>query len=309
MKALSSNLKDNTPEESIDRIVKIESMFKLVSGFLSLGFQLGVFFGAACLLLYCWRINDFPSGITLGESLSLLTISIGFSALLFASTVSLVSLGLKISPLWTFTERLILLILNKKNKPNIYYQETEKAEWLLAIPGAFLAFVLTYKNPINILSLLGLVWFAAVLWSSIRKQLHETSVLAKTISGRIDYPGIKEDRTKLDKERDKLFKLYLIAVVIPIFMLFLTNMPAQFLDRAFGVLGLRQESVELYVQAPYSIKIVKSGVDHEEISNSNGLIKVNNARVLLTNIGEKVIVDLPDGKNMLRFEIPKQYIL
>jgi hypothetical protein len=283
MKALSSDFKDSSPEKSIDKIVNTENMFKLVSGFLALGFQLGVFFGAACLLLYCWRIKNFPSGVTLGESFSLLTIFIGFSALLFGSIICLVSLGLKLSPLWKIVAKITFFILNKKVKSTIQYQDTDRTVWLLTIP-VFAWIYRIHENPINILWLLILSWCAAAFWSIIMEDLHQTT------------------------ERDTLFKC-LVAAIVLFHLIFITGIHIQFFDGAFGALGLRQEKVELYIQSPYSIKIAESGIDHKEIAESNGLIKINDARVLLKNIGEKVIVDLPSGNNMLRFEIPKQYVL
>ena len=63
------------------------------SKYLSLAFRLSTFLGGLCFVLYCQRLNYFPSGVTVGDSLLFIIFAASFGLVYGFINLGLLSVG------------------------------------------------------------------------------------------------------------------------------------------------------------------------------------------------------------------------
>ena len=80
-------------------VLYLEKNLNLLSACLSIAFKFGVFTGGSCVILYSLRIGHFPQDLSLGDGILFLMAAACFGIVYIFFTISLISLGMLISPL------------------------------------------------------------------------------------------------------------------------------------------------------------------------------------------------------------------
>ena len=97
----------------------VESRIDFASKLLSFAFKLGVLVGGACLLFYCYRLNYFPVGISIGDGFLLILLATSFGIIYGLFVIGLTALGLWFTPILRLLQKLVLPIRQRWSKRRI----------------------------------------------------------------------------------------------------------------------------------------------------------------------------------------------
>ncbi|MHB1099907.1 MAG: hypothetical protein ACYCZR_10170, partial [Burkholderiales bacterium] len=195
----------------------IESRVDIASKLLSLAFKVGMLLGGACLLFYCYRLNYFPVGLSIGDGFLLILLATSFGIVYGLFVISLTALGLWLTPVLRPIQKLLFSIRRRflKRRP------TEPLELVspdlnAVIFGLFgIAFIaaICQLEPSAIWTLPATSFLLGVMFAAYQKTSLRLGELLKTEAARV-LPSVNElGGLHLDKERLKTARaLSLIAL-------------------------------------------------------------------------------------------------
>lgn len=267
---------------------KIKNMTELLA-------RIGLPIGAAAIWLYAMRINYFPKGLTIGDSISLLMLATVISICILAYMLIII---MGISSAIDIIQTILNLKYKQKSPPN-----TIKSLLLDTIST-----IGTLSTPIIIFHT-----SVSAYTTSIMCGLY----LIITFSNQFRYAKYKFYYTPSDPPfikknliQDKSRKLLiLIGLMIIVFLLSVAPKSTAFFDLLkFGtsIINLRNENATIYTKKPFSdiVKIHKKST-RELLEYS----EFNNVKILFSGIGSITVISLDGSDSGESLQIPNESII
>lgn len=285
----------------------IESLSKIVTA----ASKFGVLVGGVCVVSYSLKIDHFPQDLSIGDGLLFLMTAACFGFVYVFFMVSLVALGISLSPATRLVVRQILWVINLFRKREIrQLYEFAPFEWLAVLFALFsiiIIFALGNRDPSMYWSLpllsIGLYFFYSVYKSSDNKlkriEAVENSVLHTAEKEEILQLGIPEHLRKA-----QLFSIAMILLV----PLALGGLTGQLLDAAMRMAHVRVEKATIYVKEPYSSLITKSATAKNRNSPA-GYTAFDKVIVLFKGFGKSTVISFQDGSTSRNLEIPSDQVI
>ena len=268
----------------------------LISKLFNIAFKFGAAVGGGVLLFYCMRIGYVPKGVNIGDGLILILLAVSFGGLYLFFVLSLTSLGILMHPIWSALQRVFLFlfkIYTKVTNRTIRYMpfEIEKGDFSVFVFALFgILFVYEYgKSDIKtLLTLLLSAWGCALLWTSFRKSLSETSTIV-----------FKKETDKSSENYSYSFQSILLAAII-FLPLLVSGVSGRLLDGAMRLVRIRIDNAVVHVKQPYVDYAKEFGVIGKKSNLGKNFSKFENAVILFNGVGRFVVLELHGKDDVLK---------
>lgn len=290
-----------TLEKNIDAISKIATISS----------KFGVIIGSICVIIYSLRINHFPQDLSLGDGLLFIMTAACFGIVYIFFTISLLSLGITISPIIKFIIKLIIKGINllKKQKSELAHA-LAPFRWLAVIFGLFaiyLILILGNKDPTAYWTLplisLGLYLFYSIYTSSGSKIKKINNIRNSLV-----HTKEKENSTHFhDIEKLQSQQIFSLVSILAIPLLS-SGVSGQLLDAAMQMAHIRIEKAIIHIKEPYSELLPKALVSKDQ-NISKDYTKFNEVKILFNGFGKTTVISFTDAGETRRLEIPNESII
>ncbi len=277
--------------------LKHREYLESVSKLLSLLFKLSIFMGSVCFLIYCIRIDYFPLGLSIADSILLIMSAASFGLVYLFFIATLTSFGIVVC--WLISKPIFIAYkLIKKNRITFQILKPNFAIFILCIFGLFLGMLIARTNLLSYLSL---------IVTSLLSALSITSYFNLEYRGKIVHPKSFVIPTK----HNKLHIIFILTIVIFVGPLFISGASGRLLESGMKLINLKKGLSYVCLRSPYSEFIPK------ELKSSKlqitGYTTFENIDVLLSGLGHKTVIRFPineSGTERFKiFEIPNDQII
>lgn len=292
-------------------VLYLEKNLNLLSACLSTAFKFGVFTGGSCVILYSLRIGHFPQDLSLGDGILFLMAAACFGIVYIFFTISLISLGMLISPLIKIITKLAIKLSSIfRKKPFRQRFELAPIEWpfiFLSIFAIFFIFILGGNEPTAYWNLPLVSITLYILYSAYQSN---GSKLNKLIS--------LESAVIHTNEKDKIHEIgcpnnirknqMLIITAMFAIPLLIGGVSGQLLDAAMRAAHVRVDNSIIYVKEPYSSLIPA----HLEITSDgipDGYKKFKGILISFKGFGKTTVINFTENKKTRQLEIPNESLI
>ncbi|HFG6905406.1 hypothetical protein R4641_15850 [Acinetobacter baumannii] len=290
---------------------KIDFSVDSFSKYLSLAFKLSTFLGGLCFVLYCQRLNYFPSGVTVGDSLLFIIFAASFGLVYGFINLGLLSVGVCGMYWLKRLSQLIDELLKKDRSPKtragthklVLFIKPEPIHYPLALVGIFFIPLMYQLDPsaITLISLLATTIFQAMLWGGYKDQRFSVS--------RILLPSTDELSIAQQEDHNKKMR-WLFLGMIAVMPLFFSGVTGRILDGGMKFAHLSAGLSYVLVKPPYDQAIPVAYQDQKPTFTEPGYKSFKNIDVMLTGIGQKTVIQFipKQGATPKPISIPNDHI-
>lgn len=261
------------------------------SKYLSLAFKVSTFLGGLCFVLYCHRLNYFPSGVTVGDSLLFIIFAASFGLVYGFVTLGLLSVGVcgmywlkrLVKPVHGWLKKYIPS-KNRAGTPElILFVKPEPLHYLLALFGAMFIYLMYKVEPsaFILINLLATTIFQAMLWSGYNDN--------RVIVSRILLPSTNERSIAQQEDHSRKMR-WLFLGLIAVMPLFFSGVAGRILDGGMKFAHLSAGPSYVLLKPPYDQAIPAAYQDQKPIFTESGYKSFKNIDVMLTGIGQKTVI-------------------
>ena len=300
----------------MEKLSTIDKRLDIASKFLGLSFKVGILLGGIILLFYCYRIEYFPEGATVGDGMVFLFIVAAFGGLYAFFTLCLLSLGILLRPIWELIQKAIIKagllwasVFNKEITPQpIHFIKGDSSIIVFALFGLLMIVMFGLYEP-RVIGTLALTSFGCAALASAYK---ESSLKIKKLE--TDRDGLLNKDTSLSvEERDeKLGKLktFQMAIISIIFLLPLLvgGVSGKLLDGAMRLTNVKEDKVSVHIKKPYSDLLVTSGVAYDSSPMGKDYVLFPGVSILMNGIGVNTVIETSVKDKSRKWSIPKNSI-
>lgn len=287
-----------------------EKYNKRVPELLGITSKIGFLVGAGCIVIYSLMIGNYPKELTLGDGLLFLITAFvaGMYALIFI--VSLLCLGIFLSPILKIIFRAIIIISNKYFNENLtIHYDLIRFDWL-ALVGSLYSLVimltLAQKNSLvlfsfPLLSILVYIFFS--LFLSCRKKIQALQCQTIELFSNNGKNPSKEKEVNKFRQIQKLSAF--MVLVIPFL---LGGVNSQLLQGTMRMIHIRTEAATIFLAEPYST-ILSNPLVAELPIESKVWKRFDDVTILSAGYGKFSVISKGSEKDAIKLEVPNDKII
>ncbi len=262
------------------KLEDLEKPVEVISAIAKLTLQLGISIGVLTIIVYCGRIDYYPTGVTIGDSLLFIAASLAVSFTYTLVVLAFFSAGLTLSPVLRYMQKTAVFVINiaRQNNP-------EKLRCLVSFPELGLD-----KLGVIVFGLLMLFIFVAKMADdfAVGVGLLEGALLMGVIYGLWHTEPPKVIAGNKGLERQVKISLALVAILIP---LIATKSQGSILDQAMRLIGVRNDAVVVQISERYAKFLESNGVIPEIPITKDGAV-YKDAAILFQGIGTNSVLEV-----------------
>lgn len=288
-----------------------EDHFDRFSAIFAALLKFGIFVGGACIVAYSLRIGRFPQGLSLGDSLLLVMAAICFGAVFSIFTLSLLGLGITLSPL----VRATFWIAGKFSTK--FAKTVEKStytlapfSWLAALGGLFSAaiiFQLAQRDVSLYWNLPALSIFLYFMYSAFVSSSSQIVELAKVIESPVE-TSLRHDHRMLHRFSQMKMARWITPLSIVAITLLFSGASGEILDASMRAAKIRIESPTVYIKQPYSTLMPKT-LTASGMPVPDGYQVYKHVTVLFNGFGTVTVLAFMDGQRRRTLDVPNEYVI
>lgn len=289
----------------------IESRVDFASKLLSLAFKVGVLFGGACLLFYCYRLNYFPVGLSVGDGFLLILLATSFGIVYGLFVISLTALGLWLTPFLRPIQRLVFSIRQRfmKRRPNEPL-ELVRPDLNALIFGFFgIVFIVAiYQVERSVIWTLPVTSFLlGIVFAAYQKSSSKLAEVLKAEAAKIRPPADGLRVLHLDKERLRTARaLSLIALFAT--PLLVGGVSGILLEGGMRFANIRKGPSYVMLRMPYSA-FIPARFQAKQLPQVPDYTTFEGVDVVFSGMGQKSVIEFKNDRKAQRLEIPNESIL
>ncbi|HGO9979486.1 TPA: hypothetical protein ACLEL0_000839 [Acinetobacter baumannii] len=281
------------------------------SKYLSLAFKLSTFLGGLCFVVYCQRLNYFPSGVTVGDSLLFIIFAASFGLVYGFINMGLLSVGVCLMFLLKLLFKPVHGFLKKnipwKNRAGTYeiilFVRPEPIHYILSIIGMVFIYLMYNldHSAFTVLNLLATILFQAIFWGAYNdKRLRVCHILL---------PSTNELSIAQQGEHNKKMRWLFLGMIVIAPLLF-SGVAGRILDGGMRLAHLSSGPSYVLIKPPYDKAISLSYLDQKPIFTETGYKSFKKIDVMLTGIGQKTVIQFipKQGANPQPLAVPNDHI-
>lgn len=289
----------------------IESRVDFVSKLLSFAFKIGVMLGGACLLFYCYRLNYFPVGLSIGDGFLLILLATSFGIVYGLFVISLTALGLWLTPILRPIQKLVFSIhqrfaKHRSNEP----LELVSPDFNAVIFGFFgIVFIaaIYQVEPSAVWTLPATSFLLGVVFAAYQKASSRLGEVLKMEAAKVLPPANESRVLHLDKERMKTARaLSLIALFTT--PLFVGGVSGVLLEGAMRFANIKKGPSYVMLRTPYST-FVPPRLQAKQSPQVPDYTAFEGVDVMFSGMGQRSVIEFKNDKKAQRLEIPNESIL
>ncbi|WP_370306069.1 hypothetical protein [Sinimarinibacterium flocculans] len=286
------------------------SWIDIASNVLSLAFKLGALIGGICLLSYCYRLNYFPVGVTVGDGLLLIILAVSFGIVYGFFVVGLVSLGVCMTPILRPLQHLVFAIWKRFSKRcperRIEFVKPDLNALLFGAFGVLAIVAIARSEPDALWTLPATSVLLAVVFAGYVDFSAKLADLQKAEKAAIQQPAASRT-VMLDKSRLKLGRMLsgILLVVIP---LIAGKVTGELLENGMRLSGVRKADSYVLLREPYSA-FVPGQYLAQGLPEVAGLTAFEGVHVMFAGIGTRSVIEFADKDRTKRLEVPNESII
>lgn len=295
----------------MERIASLEKYLDVSTKFFGVASRLGIVGGGLAFLAYCYRIQYFPEGVTAGDTLALIFISVSFCALYLLFSASLYALGVTLYPVWKLKNWALGLYnrLSRKDVTIIEYIKPDLSLVGLSLFGVLIIAFAGLSTPTSMITLLLCCWGLAVMAATHKKATIKLSEIQSEINSPLSQlSDIQKEEYEKDQKHyiSARYKIAGFALLIP---LLLGGMSGKILLGSISALSIKSEGVIIHVKKPYGALIESYGLTASPKSIGKEYMAFENTSILLRGIGKNTVVaPIPENTD-INVAIPNDSIV
>lgn len=269
------------------KLKELEKLLAVASMFAKVAVQVGISIGVLAIIIYCGRIDYYPTGVSIGDSLLFIAASLAASLTYALVVFGLFSTGIVLSPLLRYLQRSMIFLVNivRRNK-------VEKVREFLNFPpvgwdkfgivafGIFMLLIIAIKTATDFEVGFGLL--VGALLMGLIYGLWNTK------------PSKAFADTKVSERKIKI-GLVIFAIFVP---LIATKSQGRILDQTMRLIGVRNEEAVVQISEKYAKFLESSGVTTESPITKDGAI-YKQAAILFQGIGTNAVIEIGGVKLIL----------
>lgn len=270
--------------------MKLEELEKPVEVILSitkLAFQIGISLGVLVIIIYCGRIDYYPTGVTIGDSLLFMAAGLATSFTYALVVLALFSAGLALSPILRYLQKAVFCVENivrrhktGKMREFVRFPPLGGDKLGVVLIGCIMLYMIALKTAADFAVGFGLLG-GALTMGFIYGLWHTEP--PKTVAG--------------GKESERIVKIGLVIMVVLV-PLIVTKLQGSILDQAMRLIGVRNEAVVVQISEKYAKFLESNGITPEMPITKDGAI-YKQAAILFQGIGTNAVVEIGGVKLVL----------
>lgn len=283
-------------------------------------------FGVLCLIFYFFKIEYFPTDISIGDSLVFFVISFSFGLIYFLSLVAHYAFGCLVFGIINiilisfpnsfqsnFLVRNYCYFRHEVNldffKSGVFYDLLYKLGKICVI--IFLSFFIIFLYDFNYLSLFIAVSVSISTYFGIRLFYDEyTSKNEKAYTGAIILPNDELEKYRIISQRNKnnrMMGLLILGCIMPFWGYISDKENSKLLSFSVNSITVNKKKSFMLVKQEFKTLIPNEFIVKDE--SLKGYVRVKNIQVLLKGVGKNALLkfDFENGST-LRREIPNDAI-
>lgn len=289
----------------------IESRVDFVSKLLSLSFKVGVLIGGACLLFYCYRLNYFPVGLSVGDGFLLILLATSFGLVYGLFAISLTALGLWLTPILRPIQKLVLSLRQRFTKRRFSEPLQLVCPDLIAFVFGFfgIAFIAVFYQvepsaiwTLPVTSLLLALVFAAYQQTSSRLAEATKAEKSKIQPAATDLKALHVDKELLRTVRG------LSVILLFTLPLLVGGVSSALLEGGMHFANIKKGPSYVMLRAPYST-FVPSRLQAKQSLSVPDYTIFEDVEVMFSGMGQKSVIQFKNNNKIQRLEIPNESIL
>lgn len=269
------------------KLEELEKTVAVAAAIAKLALQIGISIGVLAIIIYCGRIDYYPTGVTIGDSFLFIAASLAASFTYALVVLGLFSAGIALSPILRYLQRIAVFATNiirrnrvEKVREFVNFPPIGWDKLGVAVFGLFMLLIITLKATSDFDVGFGLL--AGALLMGLIYGLWHTEP-PKAVSG-----------TK-GSERKVKIGLAIVVVLIP---LIATKSQGSILDQTMRLIGVRNEAAVVQISEKYAKFLESNGVTAESPITKDGAI-YKRASILFQGIGTNAVVEIGRVKLVL----------
>lgn len=251
---------------------------------LSLAFKLSTFLGGLYFAFYCHRLNYFPVGVTVGDSLLFIILATSFGLIYTLIIFCLLSFGMCwtypiLNPIYRYIHK-----KRKKDAPNpVYFLKPELIHWILALIGALFIYTIyqVETDELILLNLLGTTFVLSTIWATYNDPRLNINIILSPF----------DKSSTIDRQnKSKQTKCFLL-ILVPVIPIIFSGISVRLLDAGMKLSKVNLGASYVLVKPPYDKVIPEDYKDKKSIYTEAGFTSFTNINVMLMGIGQKTVIE------------------
>lgn len=289
----------------------LESKIDLASKLLSLAFKLGVLVGGACLLFYCYHLNYFPVGLSIGDGFLFILLAASFGIVYGLFVISLTGLGLWLTPILRPIQKLGFSIRKRFTKRRLgeplKLVSPDLNAVFFGIFGILFIVAISHVEPSAIWTLPVTSFFLAIIFSAYQEMSSKLTDLLKTEDAKIQPATTDLSKPTLNKERLRRARGFsLIALFVT--PLFVGGVSGIILEGGMRFANIRKGNSYVLLRAPYST-FVPDQLQAKQSPSAPDFTTFEGVEVMFSGIGQRSIIEFNYKNKIQRLEVPNESII
>lgn len=289
----------------------IESQVDFASKLLSLAFKVGVLIGGACLLVYCYRINYFPVGLSVGDGFLLILIATSFGIIYGLFIISLTALGLWLTPILRPVQRLVFSIRQRftshRIKEPLKLVSPDLNAFIFGLFGIVFIGVIYQVEPSAIWTLPLTSFFLGALFAAYQQSSSKLAEVLKAEAAKIQSAATDLQISQVDKTRLRTARglSFILLFTVPLLM---SGASGVLLESGMRFANIKKGSSYVMLRAPYST-FIPSWYQAKHSPSVPDYIPFEGVEVIFSGMGQKTVIAFKNNNKIQRLEIPNESIL
>ena len=281
--------------------MNIGSKISFTNESLTLASKIIVAISFACAFLYCAKFNYCPTGISIGDSFTLVFFVIVFCFMYGSLIMILMSAGLIF----------LFIFIYSSKKYNIFYISISKYIDARALDllgpkiilfaygtaGIVIIIISWLSNTLIAIELTATSLVVAVIFSTIKKVLLMNSQIPTIIQ--------LMNNTKTPHQKGDYTLLLIAIIIIP---LVTSGVTPNLIEASMKIVGIKKNPSYVLLHAPYNA-FVPAELQTKQVPQALGYTTFENIDVMFTGIGQKTIIQFKDHDKLHHLEIPNDDII
>ncbi|MBC3618721.1 hypothetical protein H8R01_15725 [Vibrio metschnikovii] len=290
-------------------LTNISDKFDNMTKGLTLAFKVSTAFGITIVLYYCFSLSYYPKGLTLGDGIFFVALSLVFGFIYLGFTLMLVSVGALLNKpfkvfIWLFS-LVNNIALKAKGKPKKYIEFDFPSLSIEKLVFSIFGLILVASNFGDLESairILSTVMFVAITYEIIFKNLE--------ILSKIKYKKEKTAR-EMDLQRKISRKTPKLVVMLLTTPLLLGGIGDNVINASMSLTKVKTNNVTIHVKDPYTTLLSEYGIQGKDSNFGKDYKMYKSANILFDYVGVNTILSVPineDGEIHKIVSIPSKEI-
>lgn len=292
-------------------VKNIGSSIDLLSRAFSFLFKVGLLLGGSCLILYCYRLNYFPAGLSVGDGFLLIALAASFGFVYGLFVVSLSALGLWFTPILRSIQNLVFWLRRRCKKSvageHLDLVRPDMNALVFGGVGVLFILVLAQVEPSAAWTLPATAFVLGIVLATYQRAAARLAQISFEEAMDIIIPPRSPQLMRPDKERLRIVR-FLSPIAIFTLPLLVGGVSGVLLDSAMHLAKIKKDASHVMLKEPYS-QFVPEQLKADKWVSVADYTTFESVDVVFSGVGQKTVIEFQAGDGYQRLAVPNDEII